>query len=214
MLRRRRVLLVLLLGVLAGCGSGEKRSGVGDVLAIDASALRVTIDHDEIPGLMGAMTMTFPVRSPDVLAGVAPGMRVSFDLMRRGNELVVTRLAASVVPRGSGRGVHDHTPHHGGVVTMVGMRHLEAVAAADGTVRVYPTDVWRRPLSLVAATGTVTLLLPEARRELPLVVRDDALVATGPPLGGAMVAAIVEMTQGGEPMEAHFMLPLGNLAQG
>ena len=37
--------------------------------------------------------------------------------------------ASTPVTRGPG--IHDHTPHHGGVVTMVGMQHLEAVAT-DG----------------------------------------------------------------------------------
>src|SRR5439155_373462 len=108
----------------------------------------------------------------------------------------------------------DHTPHHGGVVAMVGMRHLEAVATPDGTVRVYVTDVWRRPLPLEDASGSVTLELPAGRRSVPLSLRDDALAASGPPLPGSAVAVGVRVTQGGEPMDAHFMLPLGDAASG
>src|SRR5207302_1329407 len=92
-------------------------------------------------------------------------------------------------PRGARPGVHDHTPHHGGVVVMVGMRHLEAVATPDGTVRVYVTDVWRRPLPLEDASGSVTLELPAGRRSVPLSLRDDALAASGATAFVAVVSA-------------------------
>jgi len=75
----------------------------------------------------------------------------------------------------SGPGVHDHTPHHGGVVGMAGDLHLEALAAPDGRVRVYLTDFWRRPLPAASATGTVTLELTDGDRALPLALAGDAL---------------------------------------
>src|SRR5207244_11250910 len=137
---------------------------------------------DDIPGLMGAMTMALPARSADVLAGIAPGTRVRFELVRAGHDLTVTRLVAPGAAAAGRPGIHDHTPHHGGVVAMVGMRHLEAVAARDGSVRVYLTDVWRRPLPLAGATGTVTVDLPEGRREIRLAAHDGALEGSGPPL--------------------------------
>lgn len=40
---------------------------------------------------------------------------------------------------------HDHRPHHGGMVGMVGDFHLEVVAES-GRIRVYVTDVCRAPL--------------------------------------------------------------------
>src|SRR6266446_7008364 len=56
-----------------------------------------------------------------------------------------TGAPATASTLASGPGVHDHTPHHGGVVGMAGDLHLEALAAPDGRVRVYLTDFWRRP---------------------------------------------------------------------
>src|SRR5262249_59882936 len=168
---------------------------------------RVTIRHDEIPGLMGAMTMAFAVRSPQLLAEARPGTRVRFGLVQDGSDLVVTRIGP--VGTAEGRpGIHDHTPHHGGVVAMVGMLHLEAVAARDGRVRVYLTDVWRRPLPVAGVTGTVTLNLADGQRPLPLTVRDDALAADGPPLPGREVAAHVQLAREGQPIEMHFVLPV------
>jgi hypothetical protein len=158
---------------------------------------------------MPAMTMRFPVRTPDVLAGITPGMRVRFELEREGERLVLTRVMAAT-PESRGRpGLHDHTPHHGGVVTMVGLRHLEAVAESGGRVRVYLTDVWRRPLSPAGWTGSVTLDLPSGKRTLDLSVGDDVLEAEGPPLDGVAVLAHVRVAHGGEgDLEMHSMLPL------
>src|SRR5438093_8490589 len=202
---------VVVLTLALGCGRSTY-TATGDVTAVDPAALRVTISHDDIPGLMGAMTMAFPVRSADVLSGIGPGTRVRFELVQAGQDLIVTRLVAVGTAAAGRPGIHDHTPHHGGVVAMVGMRHLEAVATPDGTVRVYVTDVWRRPLPLEDASGSVTLELPAGRRSVPLSLRDDALAASGPPLPGSAVAVGVRVTQGGEPMDAHFMLPPGGAA--
>ncbi|TMA52187.1 MAG: hypothetical protein E6J76_07965 [Deltaproteobacteria bacterium] len=186
---------------------------MGDVVAVDEKAERVTISHDDIPGLMGAMTMGFSVRSPQVLAAARPGTRVRFGLEQEGNDLIVTRIVPLGSPEGR-PGIHDHTPHHGGVVAMVGMLHLEAVAAPEGRLRVYLTDVWRRPLPLTGVTGTVTLNLADGRHQLPLVVRDDALEAGGPPLAGREVAAHVQLTREGQPIEMHFVLPVDTGAAG
>jgi Cu/Ag efflux protein CusF len=192
------------------CGRTPEYNAVGDVVAVDAAASAVTIRHEDIPGLMGAMTMRFPVSAPDVLAAAVPGARVRFALAQQGTQLVVTRLV-QVGAAGAGTpGVHDHTPHHGGVVAMVGMLHLEAVASPAGAVRVYLSDVWRRPLPVADVTGSVTLGLADGRRELPLVPRDDALEATGPPLTVHDVPAHVRLMRAGESIEEHFVLPLGD----
>jgi WD40 repeat protein len=112
--------------------------------------------------------------------------------------------------------VHDHTPHHGGVVTMVGMLHLEAVAQPPGRIRVHLSDVWRMPLPVAGATGTVAIRAGDERRELPLVARGDALEAGGIELTGRELAAHVRIRRDAtaEPIEAHFMLPLAGAATG
>ena len=183
-------------------------------MAVDRASLRVTIRHDDIPNLMPAMTMAFGVRSPDVLASAAVGTRVSFKLVQRGDDLVVTRLVPLSAAGGPRPGIHDHTPHHGGVVAMVGMRHLEASASSAGHVAVYLTDVWRRPLPLDDVVGAVTLDLPDGRRALLLEARDGVLEATGPPLTGTNVLAHVRLEREGEPIETHFVLPLTGSALG
>ncbi len=72
-----------LLIAAAACGgdSASKTGGSrGVVTAVDASAHTITLDHEEIPGMMEAMTMRFDV-APDVsLAGIEPGAKVEFQL--------------------------------------------------------------------------------------------------------------------------------------
>jgi len=125
----------------------------------------------------------------------------------RGADSTGAATTTSTLP--AGPGVHDHTPHHGGVVGMAGDLHLEALAAPDGRVRVYLTDFWRRPLPAASATGTVTLELPDRDRALPLAVAGDALEGSGPALHGAEVTAHVALSVGGKAVEMDFVLPVG-----
>lgn len=105
------------------------------------------------------------------------------------------------------KAMHDHTPHHGGVVSMVGMLHLEARAHPDGRVQVWLTDMWRRPLPLDDVTGTVTFSARDGQRTTPLAARADALEATGAPADGERVLARVALSRAGSPVEANFVLP-------
>jgi Cu/Ag efflux protein CusF len=73
-----------LMALVLACRGPTTYPAVGDVIAIDDPPRHVTISHDDIPGLMPAMTMTLPLRSAAVLAGITPGMRVRFLLVRDG----------------------------------------------------------------------------------------------------------------------------------
>src|SRR5256712_8928359 len=119
-----------------------------------------------------------------------------------------TGTASTTSTLASGPGVHDHTPHHGGVVGMAGDLHLEALAAPDGRVRVYLTDFWRRPLPAASATGTVTLELADGDRTLPLAAADDALEASGPAPPGPEGTARFTLRRGGKPVDMAFVLPV------
>jgi hypothetical protein len=201
---RRLIVLSGLLMVAAACQSDRHYVGVGDVVAVDAAA--VTIRHDPVEGLMAAATTRFAAPSEDVRAALTPGARVRFELRRRGDDLEVVR--ANALAEGN-PGIHDHTPHHGGIVAMAGMIHLEAKASPDGRVQLYLTDVWRRPLPLDDVRGTVTLDLPEGKRAVPLAVAGDALAASAAPFTRHAVNATFALQRGGEPVEVSFLLPLG-----
>jgi len=61
-------------------GSPEKLVGQGVVQKVVAGDRRVVIAHDDIPGFMRAMTMSFEVRNLALLAQLTPGERVRFTL--------------------------------------------------------------------------------------------------------------------------------------
>jgi Cu(I)/Ag(I) efflux system protein CusF len=105
----RLALLLLLLApaLLAACtdatpdaqpseaAAAETRSGhgTGTVTAVDAGAGTVTIAHGPMPDVgWSAMTMTFAA-DPTLLAGVAEGDAVAFDLTVTGGRGTITALA-------------------------------------------------------------------------------------------------------------------------
>jgi len=54
--------------------------GVGVVKAIDAASGALTLDHEDIKGLMPAMEMMYRVKSPDLSRGLTVGDRIAFDV--------------------------------------------------------------------------------------------------------------------------------------
>jgi protein SCO1 len=73
----------------------------GKVISIDKSAKQVTIDHEDIPGFMGAMTMPYAVKDERALERLAPNDLVTAKVVLSGDgsnwleEIVVTKPAAA-----------------------------------------------------------------------------------------------------------------------
>ncbi len=93
----RGVLVVALLAALLGCGGGRVYTVHGVVHEVDAENGQARIEHDEIPGLMSAMTMSFSVPDPAVLAKLSPGQHIEFDLevTERSYRIIAVRKAES-----------------------------------------------------------------------------------------------------------------------
>lgn len=96
-MKARSVHVALVLGIalsLAACKAQhvDGGTGKGTVVAVDAAKNEITLDHGEIPGMMMAMTMTFAVSDPALLANVAPGAKVEFDVEMRDGAHVVTAI--------------------------------------------------------------------------------------------------------------------------
>jgi hypothetical protein len=105
--------------------------------------------------------------------------------------------------------MHDHRPRHGGVVTMAGDLHVEAVAQLDGRIRVYLTDLRRSPIALDGVTASATLSLADGRVALPLAPVDDALEARGPELRAGDVPLRVDVRRDGRDAVVHLVVPVG-----
>ncbi len=54
--------------------------GKGKIVAVVPAKDQVVLDHEEIKGLMGAMTMGYAVRSPELLKGLNSGDAVKFKI--------------------------------------------------------------------------------------------------------------------------------------
>jgi Cu/Ag efflux protein CusF len=83
---------VLLVALAPACSRDVEYAGVGDVVSIDEPRLHVIIRHDDIPGLMSAMTMRFAVASQPVLDGIAPGDAVRFVVVQRGGQFTLVSI--------------------------------------------------------------------------------------------------------------------------
>jgi len=67
---------------LLACGlrSDDVYEVTGSVEAVDRDERQIKIAHDDVPGLMPAMTMSFDVADPALLDGVYEGAHVHFEL--------------------------------------------------------------------------------------------------------------------------------------
>jgi Cu/Ag efflux protein CusF len=197
--------IVLVLVLTVACGS-QTYDAQGDLVAVDPDG--ATIAHDAIPGLMGPMTMRFPARPASILADARPGTRVRFRLARDGDALTLVRIAPIGLAQGATPATHDHKPHHAGVVTMIGLVHVEVAAAPTGTVRAYLSDLWRRPLPVHGVTGAVRLHLPDGVRTLRFEEAPDALEARTAPFTADSVLANVTLEREGQALEMNVLLDL------
>jgi Cu/Ag efflux protein CusF len=79
-------------GVAAAQSSDAAFTGEGQVVAVDASAATVTLDHGPIPPLMPPMRMRFTVDDPASLKGLNVGDVVRFSLGSRGEQMVIVTI--------------------------------------------------------------------------------------------------------------------------
>jgi Cu/Ag efflux protein CusF len=91
------VMILLVTVVVSSCsksgGDKEKLYDIkGKVVAVDTEKKKVTLDHEEIPGYMQAMEMSFAVVDVKVLKGLTVGDQVRGKLKRTSGEPVITEL--------------------------------------------------------------------------------------------------------------------------
>jgi protein SCO1/2 len=84
--------------VLTGCNKGpdtpkDKLYDVkGKVVTVDPGKKTVTLDHEDIPGLMKAMEMKFSVEDAKVLEGINTGDQVHGRLKVESGNYIITEL--------------------------------------------------------------------------------------------------------------------------
>jgi protein SCO1/2 len=94
-------MLFIVFAALAGCGRSPKHYALrGRVLARNSDQL--TVNQEDIPGFMPAMTMPYPVKDAEALEQVQPGDAITADLVVKGKKAYW--LEHLVVIGSSGRG--------------------------------------------------------------------------------------------------------------
>lgn len=58
----------------------------GNVVAVDKTAKTLTVDHEAIPGFMGAMTMPYPVKDAHLLDNLSPGDHITAKVVSSAGE--------------------------------------------------------------------------------------------------------------------------------
>ncbi len=84
--------------------TGAKRYALtGRVVSIDKSAQSITVDGEEIPGFMAAMTMPYQVKDMTVLEKLSPGDQIKAEIVIGNDEaylenIVIVKKASSTKP--------------------------------------------------------------------------------------------------------------------
>ncbi len=91
------ILFPHLRGVTFG-QAGASYDGQGFIVKVDLRERKVTLKHEEIKGLMPAMTMEFSAKSPELLDGVRQGDKVRFTLSPQGGDFVVEKIEKEEKP--------------------------------------------------------------------------------------------------------------------
>ena len=83
--------IVLAAGACRSSPSDERVFALrGQVLAVQADRQQATVKHDEVKGLMPAMTMPYRVKSAKLLEGIAPGDLIDGTLVIVANDAYLT----------------------------------------------------------------------------------------------------------------------------
>ena len=91
-MNRRVFALIALLAAAASCSSPKRYEMRGQILGINRDRLEVLVKHDEIPGLMAAMTMPWKVRSVSLLDNLGPGDLITSQLEVDDNQGVIIAI--------------------------------------------------------------------------------------------------------------------------
>ncbi len=104
-------MLAPLLGLLLACWGQNAYIVEGTVVRVDGD--RVVLDHEEVAGLMPAMTMPFDVAEPSLLDGLQPGDRVyaRYEVKEAGGALTKLRVTGHGAPPAA-RGPMPLQPGH------------------------------------------------------------------------------------------------------
>jgi len=120
---RSTILFLLLCLLPAGCRDvpGDKYDLKGKVVSVNRDRGQVTLEHEAIPGYMGAMTMPFNVREEWALEALLPGQSVEATLVVQQDRSWIENIRISGTESIEDPGATLHLPEPGDVVPDFGL---------------------------------------------------------------------------------------------
>jgi protein SCO1/2 len=91
-MKSRVLTLVAVLVVALSCSSAKTYEMRGQILGVNRDKMEILVKHDEIEGLMPAMTMPWKVRTASMLDNLGPGDLITSEIEVANNQGVVTRI--------------------------------------------------------------------------------------------------------------------------
>jgi protein SCO1 len=92
MMARSAVICSMVLIVFCFAAYAKRMDVIGMVLRVDRTNSSVLVSHQDIPGYMPAMVMTFSVRSKLDLDRINPGQVIRFRLSTNGKDAIIDRV--------------------------------------------------------------------------------------------------------------------------
>ena len=91
-MKRPALALLAMLLAAVSCGSPKTYEMRGQILGVNRDKLEILVKHEDIPGLMPAMTMPWKVRSAGMLDNIGPGDLITSEIVVEDNLGIVTKI--------------------------------------------------------------------------------------------------------------------------
>src|SRR5262245_54555313 len=88
----RRFAVAAAFVAAASCSSAKHYEMRGQILGINRDKMEILVKHEEIPGLMAAMTMPWKVENVAMLDNLGPGDLIASELTVEGSQAVITKI--------------------------------------------------------------------------------------------------------------------------
>lgn len=91
-MKRPMFVLLAVLAAAASCSNAKTYEMRGQILGINRDKMEILVKHEEIPGLMAAMTMPWKVQHANMLDNLGPGDLITSEIVVENNQGVVTKI--------------------------------------------------------------------------------------------------------------------------
>lgn len=91
-MKLRALGLVAAFIAAASCSNAKTYEMRGQILGVNRDKMEILVKHDEIPGLMAAMTMPWKVQTPSLLDNIGPGDLITSEIVVDDNQGIVTKI--------------------------------------------------------------------------------------------------------------------------